>query len=106
MLMFDHKQSKLHLPENVDLDNDTAKSKLKLGLFSYPVLQAADILVHGYAYHSLLCSLRACENRLTRLVPLMYPLAKIRSNTLNSRGIQPTASITALIPNYSRRPKP
>ena len=52
--MFDHKQSKLHLPEDVDLDNDTAKSKLRLGLFSYPVLQAADILVHWYAYHSLL----------------------------------------------------
>ncbi|KAL2360045.1 hypothetical protein RJZ56_007099 [Blastomyces dermatitidis] len=28
------------------LDNSDAKSRLKLGLFSYPVLQAADVLVH------------------------------------------------------------
>lgn len=27
----------------------SSKAKLKLGLFSYPVLQAADILVHRYA---------------------------------------------------------
>ena len=26
----------------------TARAKLKLGLFAYPVLQAADVLVHGY----------------------------------------------------------
>lgn len=39
-------KSKLQLPEETDLDHSTAKSKLRLGLFSYPVLQAADILVH------------------------------------------------------------
>ncbi|EED12553.1 tryptophanyl-tRNA synthetase, putative [Talaromyces stipitatus ATCC 10500] len=39
-------KSKLQLPEDTDLENDNAKSKLRLGLFSYPVLQAADILVH------------------------------------------------------------
>lgn len=41
-------QSKLSLPANASpLDIKSTKSKnLKLGLFSYPVLQAADILVH------------------------------------------------------------
>ncbi|KAI9746452.1 MAG: Tryptophan--tRNA ligase, mitochondrial [Claussenomyces sp. TS43310] len=39
-------KSKLHLaPEASPLEMNT-KAKLKLGLFSYPVLQAADILVH------------------------------------------------------------
>lgn len=28
--------------------DDKVKKKLKLGLFSYPVLQAADVLVHRY----------------------------------------------------------
>ncbi|KAN0075991.1 hypothetical protein V8E54_007261 [Elaphomyces granulatus] len=40
-------KSKLQIPEGTTPDHSTAKSKLKLGLFSYPVLQAADILVHG-----------------------------------------------------------
>ena len=31
-----------------------AKARLKLGLFSYPVLQAADILIHGYVISVLL----------------------------------------------------
>lgn len=31
---------------NSDTDFDTVGQKLKLGLFSYPVLQAADVLVH------------------------------------------------------------
>lgn len=45
----DMKQSKLSLEDDASpLDGDK-KSKLKLGLFSYPVLQAADILVHRYA---------------------------------------------------------
>ncbi|EEQ85861.1 tryptophanyl-tRNA synthetase [Blastomyces dermatitidis ER-3] len=39
-------KSKLQLPEESTLDNSDAKSRLKLGLFSYPVLQAADVLVH------------------------------------------------------------
>ncbi|KAH7037999.1 uncharacterized protein B0I36DRAFT_381085 [Microdochium trichocladiopsis] len=39
-------KSKMHLSDDAEgLDNDVAQ-KLKLGLFSYPVLQAADILVH------------------------------------------------------------
>jgi tryptophanyl-tRNA synthetase len=39
-------KSKLQLPEDTNLDDSAARSKLRLGLFSYPVLQAADILVH------------------------------------------------------------
>ncbi|KAL4944749.1 hypothetical protein BDV06DRAFT_186720 [Aspergillus oleicola] len=39
-------KSKLQLPENTSLENAEVRSKLRLGLFSYPVLQAADILVH------------------------------------------------------------
>ncbi|KAI1866062.1 uncharacterized protein JN550_008040 [Neoarthrinium moseri] len=42
-------QWKSKLTENnnrMSLDDDALASKLKLGLFSYPVLQAADILVH------------------------------------------------------------
>ncbi|KAL1848968.1 Tryptophan--tRNA ligase, mitochondrial [Paecilomyces lecythidis] len=39
-------KSKLKLPEDTGLEDSAAKSKLRLGLFSYPVLQAADILIH------------------------------------------------------------
>ncbi|KAA8643178.1 hypothetical protein EYZ11_009948 [Aspergillus tanneri] len=39
-------KSKLQLPEDTSLEHSAARSKLRLGLFSYPVLQAADILVH------------------------------------------------------------
>ncbi|CAG8971927.1 hypothetical protein HYALB_00003262 [Hymenoscyphus albidus] len=39
-------KSKLSLDENTSPLDEKSKSKLKLGLFSYPVLQAADILVH------------------------------------------------------------
>ncbi|KAL4782735.1 hypothetical protein BJX76DRAFT_331784 [Aspergillus varians] len=39
-------KSKLQLPEDTSLESSEARSKLRLGLFSYPVLQAADILVH------------------------------------------------------------
>lgn len=41
-------QSKLALPNGASLLDSNAKGKLKLGLFSYPVLQAADVLVHRY----------------------------------------------------------
>ena len=44
-------QSKLELPENATSQDGKAKSALKLGLFSYPVLQAADILLYKYAQH-------------------------------------------------------
>ncbi|KAI9040872.1 tryptophan--tRNA ligase MSW1 [Aspergillus affinis] len=39
-------KSKLDLPEDISLEDSAARAKLRLGLFSYPVLQAADILVH------------------------------------------------------------
>lgn len=39
-------KTKLSLPENASPLDPTTKSPLKLGLFSYPVLQAADVLVH------------------------------------------------------------
>ena len=39
-------QSKLSLKDDASPVDGGSKSKLKLGLFSYPVLQAADILVH------------------------------------------------------------
>lgn len=41
-------QSKLQLPDDATLDDSTARAQLRLGLFSYPVLQAADILVHRF----------------------------------------------------------
>ncbi|KAL6719571.1 Tryptophan--tRNA ligase, mitochondrial [Lecanora helva] len=44
----DRKQSKLALSDQVSaLDSPVAKRQLKLGLFSYPVLQAADILLYN-----------------------------------------------------------
>ncbi|KAH7144662.1 hypothetical protein B0J13DRAFT_49150 [Dactylonectria estremocensis] len=39
-------KSKLSLSEGSTFENRTVGSRLKLGLFSYPVLQAADILIH------------------------------------------------------------
>ncbi|PKK43486.1 hypothetical protein CI102_12475 [Trichoderma harzianum] len=39
-------KSKLSLASSSTLENKSVGSRLKLGLFSYPVLQAADILVH------------------------------------------------------------
>ncbi|KAE8451829.1 hypothetical protein EG329_002669 [Mollisiaceae sp. DMI_Dod_QoI] len=39
-------KSKLSLSDNTSPLDESSKAKLKLGLFSYPVLQAADILVH------------------------------------------------------------
>ena len=39
-------QSKLSLKDDASPLDGGSKSQLKLGLFSYPVLQAADILVH------------------------------------------------------------
>ena len=64
-ILTDHRQSKLALTDEVSaLDSTSVKAKLKLGLFSYPVLQAADILLYGYssilgyAFVLLTCSAR------------------------------------------------
>jgi tryptophanyl-tRNA synthetase len=43
-------KSKLNLGEKSTIDDKQAGSRLKLGLFSYPVLQAADILVHRFVF--------------------------------------------------------
>ncbi|KAK2739031.1 Tryptophan--tRNA ligase, mitochondrial [Myotisia sp. PD_48] len=43
-------KSKLQLPEGSTLEDSAARARLKLGLFSYPVLQAADVLVHRANY--------------------------------------------------------
>ncbi|KAL1960017.1 hypothetical protein VTO42DRAFT_685 [Malbranchea cinnamomea] len=40
-------KSKLQLPEKSTLEDTNARAKLKLGLFSYPVLMAADILLYS-----------------------------------------------------------
>ncbi|MCJ1386779.1 Tryptophan--tRNA ligase, mitochondrial [Xylographa soralifera] len=40
-------KSKLALKEDASPLDQNERAKLKLGLFSYPVLQAADVLVHG-----------------------------------------------------------
>lgn len=39
-------QSKLQLKDDASFADDKARASLKLGLFSYPVLMAADVLVH------------------------------------------------------------
>ena len=51
--MADYIQSKLTLADEASsLDSTAIKARLKLGLFSYPVLQAADILLYGYSFYS------------------------------------------------------
>lgn len=50
-VLTNHVQSKLTLSDEVSaLDSGSVKARLKLGLFSYPVLQAADILLYGYDF--------------------------------------------------------
>lgn len=44
----DLEQQKLNMSPTANLEDRPVGSRLKLGLFSYPVLQAADILVHRY----------------------------------------------------------
>ncbi|KAM3517923.1 hypothetical protein NHJ13051_008583 [Beauveria bassiana] len=46
--LFYQSDSKLKLTQSSHLGDGRVGNKLKLGLFSYPVLQAADILVHSY----------------------------------------------------------
>jgi tryptophanyl-tRNA synthetase len=52
-------QSKLQLPEDTTLEQADARAQLRLGLFSYPVLQAADILVHRCEHPVYVSSMRA-----------------------------------------------
>lgn len=43
----DNSKTKSALADSASPLDQTTRSKLKLGLFSYPVLQAADILLYG-----------------------------------------------------------
>lgn len=85
-------QSKLQLPEDTTLEDSEARAQLRLGLFSYPVLQAADILVHRYA---------ACANgqdpRLTISPELLTFLSvKIKGNILSFRATLPIVLIISM----------
>ena len=55
-------QSKLSLKSGAGVMDDDVKTSLKLGLFSYPVLQAADILVYRWVCPWLACHLDPLNN--------------------------------------------
>lgn len=48
----------MSLPDDASPLDTSAKANLRLGLFSYPVLQAADVLVHRYAFRLRMWILR------------------------------------------------
>lgn len=87
-------QSKLQLPEDTSLDDSTARAQLRLGLFSYPVLQAADILVHRYVprLHWAPVTNDPQELRMSRL-------GKTKDSTLSFPDILRTASTTSTGPS-------
>ena len=67
-ILTDRRQGKLALSDEVSaLDSTNVKAKLKLGLFSYPVLQAADILLYGYNFNP-----ESSSFSLTVPAPLMF----------------------------------
>lgn len=68
-------KSKLATARNANPESDVDDSMLNLGLFSYPVLQAADILIYRSAVLLLLNS-SSCENT----EPLMSLWAKTKCN--------------------------
>ncbi|KAI5928784.1 hypothetical protein F4810DRAFT_705716 [Camillea tinctor] len=98
-------------PQKVELD-DTTVAKLKLGLFSYPVLQAADILVHrathvpvgddqrqhlefsrqcvGSFNHAYNCEVLVRPKTITtpapRVMSLTNPINKMSKSALNERS--------------------
>lgn len=45
------------MSDHAALFDADAKAKLKLGLFSYPVLQSADVLLYRYVPHAYLQAL-------------------------------------------------
>lgn len=65
----DEKQSKLELKDDAS-PLDERKGKLKLGLFSYPVLQAADILVHRYPFPVMHLEMQETDGRRATHVPV------------------------------------
>ena len=58
VVLLTHIQSKLSVPESSSVQDANVRAKLKLGLFSYPVLQAADILLYGYDIFFFIFSVR------------------------------------------------
>jgi tryptophanyl-tRNA synthetase len=94
-------QSKLQLPEDTSLDDSTARAQLRLGLFSYPVLQAADILVHRYMSLVYIGSFITNDPQELR----MSRLEKTKDSTWSFPDIPRTASTTSTGPSSpSRRP--
>lgn len=78
----DWPQSKLSVDPSASPFAGGNKSKLKLGLFSYPVLQAADILVHRYVprRHSQGMELMTTEQHMSLLAKIK---ASISSSLVN-----------------------
>ncbi|KAJ5752336.1 hypothetical protein N7520_009253 [Penicillium odoratum] len=75
-------KSKLQLPEDITLEHSEARAQLRLGLFSYPVLQAADILVHRSIL--LLSTNEFLQKANIPLEAPMFQLAKIKDNIWSS----------------------
>lgn len=111
-------QSKLDLADNANPLDQSSKSKLKLGLFSYPVLQAADILVHrathvpvGHDQSQHLEFARECANGFNHVhgKVLVAPETLLcKSISLRSRHFhflpRPPASQHHMMNNLSSRP--
>lgn len=96
-------KSKLNLDQKSSIEDRQAGSRLKLGLFSYPVLQAADILVHRYSLHSY-----TIVNLITyaySLEQLMSPLATINLN-ISSLPVNAPQTSTTPTGTISSPPKP
>jgi hypothetical protein len=86
--------------------DDSVKSSLKLGLFSYPVLQAADILIHRYVwahhYTSALSVISVISARIyigycayhDFIEQLMFLLAKTNASISNLLASVPPTSTT------------
>ncbi|KAJ5873587.1 Tryptophan--tRNA ligase [Penicillium subrubescens] len=106
-------KSKLHLPEDTTLEQADARAQLRLGLFSYPVLQAADILVHrathvpvGEDQKQHLEFSRYTANSFNHLYGPIFPIpeAHISSNVPQRTHIQNVQIPRGRkIPNYPHR---
>ncbi|KAM0421748.1 hypothetical protein ACHAPD_000186 [Fusarium lateritium] len=109
--LFYQSSSKLNLGEKSTIDDKQAGSRLKLGLFSYPVLQAADILVHrathvpvGHDQQQHLEFARECVtnfnaaygNHLVSPQTLIRKLSSLSSPTRRSQGVAPVHRVMSL----------
>ncbi|RYO83069.1 hypothetical protein DL766_004084 [Monosporascus sp. MC13-8B] len=90
-------KSKLQMNNKAQEFDETVAPKLKLGLFSYPVLQAADVLVHrathvpvGDDQRQHLEFARECATNFNtpspRVMSLVNPLNKMSKSTPNHRS--------------------